>query len=361
MLNSRVSIIINNFNYSQFLAQAIDSALNQTYCDVEVVVVDDGSKDNSPEIIKSYGDAIVPVLKENGGQASAINAGFMASQGEIVMLLDADDYLHPFAVEQVVSAWKSDTVQVQSRLQLVDPYGKHIDIYPKPEIPFDSGEVSHLLLERGRYRTTVTSGLSFSRKALAQILPIPEAEFRISADGYLVTLVPFYGKVVSIDRPLGVRRYHGSNLWSSTNKGKETEQLCKSINHDLVKYKFLAKKATELGKGKLAEFAFNDYIHLTNRIASLRLDPNNHPLCGDSRLVLAYMGYRAIWQYSKFSRMRKLVLSSWFLWVGLLPQPLAKPAIDWLIFRKSRPDAIDRLVKIIRRATNGKIVRYENS
>lgn len=361
MLNPRVSIVIDNFNYGRFLPQAIDSALNQTYSNTEVIVVDDGSSDRSQEIIKSYENTIIPIFKENGGQASALNSGFAASQGEIIMLLDADDYLVPHAAERVVSAWKPGTVQVQSRLQLVDANGNHIDIYPKPEIPFDSGEVWHLLLEKGRYRTTITSGLSFSRTALARVLPIPEAEFRISADGYLVTIVPFYGRVVSIDLPLGFRRRHESNLWAFCIEGSRSKQLRKSINHDFLKYKFLEKKAVELGKTLSNKFALKDYKHLTNRIASLRLDSKNHPVSNDSQFVLAYKGFWAIWKYSNYSWSRKLILSSWFLWVGLLPLPLAEPAIDWLIFRKSRPSAIDRLIKLIRRATRGRIVRYENS
>ncbi len=78
------SILINNYNYGRFLHEAIDSALSQTYPHTEVIVVDDGSTDNSREIIASYEDQIIPVLKENGGQASALNAGFAASRGEIV-------------------------------------------------------------------------------------------------------------------------------------------------------------------------------------------------------------------------------------------------------------------------------------
>ncbi|MBA3924582.1 MAG: glycosyltransferase, partial [Nostocaceae cyanobacterium] len=93
-MNSRplVSILINNYNYERFLREAIDSASLQTYSPVEVVVVDDGSGDNSRELIASYGEQIVSVFKQNGGQASAFNAGFAASHGEIVCFLDADDY-----------------------------------------------------------------------------------------------------------------------------------------------------------------------------------------------------------------------------------------------------------------------------
>jgi glycosyltransferase involved in cell wall biosynthesis len=63
-----VSIIINNYNYGSFLKDAIESSLNQTYPDTEVIVVDDGSTDNSRQIISSYEGLIIPVLKQNGGQ-----------------------------------------------------------------------------------------------------------------------------------------------------------------------------------------------------------------------------------------------------------------------------------------------------
>src|SRR5271165_4872444 len=96
------TILINNYNYGRFLRQAIDSALNQTYPNVEVVVVDDGSTDESRSIIDSYGDRISSVLKENGGQASAFNTGFAASRGEIICMLDADDFFYPDKVERVI-------------------------------------------------------------------------------------------------------------------------------------------------------------------------------------------------------------------------------------------------------------------
>ncbi|HEY9596457.1 MAG TPA: glycosyltransferase family A protein, partial [Cyanophyceae cyanobacterium] len=102
--NPLVSILINNYNYEPFLKKAIDSALNQTYSSIEVIVVDDGSTDNSREVISRYGDKIIPVFKENGGQASAFNAGFAASQGDIICFLDSDDLFLPEKVTDVVQA-----------------------------------------------------------------------------------------------------------------------------------------------------------------------------------------------------------------------------------------------------------------
>src|SRR5262245_3573828 len=96
------SIIVNNYNYGRFLRGAFDSTLAQAYPNKEVIVVDDGSTDESREIIASYGNQIIPVLKENGGQASAFNAGFAVSRGESVLFLDSDDLLLPSTLEKAV-------------------------------------------------------------------------------------------------------------------------------------------------------------------------------------------------------------------------------------------------------------------
>ena len=68
----RVSIIINNFNYADYIAPCIEGAITQTYRNIEVIVSDDGSTDNSRAIIESYGSSIITTFKPNGGQASAL-------------------------------------------------------------------------------------------------------------------------------------------------------------------------------------------------------------------------------------------------------------------------------------------------
>src|SRR5271169_1272984 len=110
-----VSIIISNYNYGRFLRDAIDSALGQTYQSTEVIVVDDGSTDNSRDIIGDYDERIIPILKENGGQSSALNEGFAASRGAIVIILDSDDMLLAGTVEQVVRNWGPGIAKIQYR------------------------------------------------------------------------------------------------------------------------------------------------------------------------------------------------------------------------------------------------------
>ena len=94
MINPTASILINNYNYGHFLKEAINSALNQTQIsrDIEVIVVDDGSTDNSHDVINSFDSRIIAIKKRNGGQASAFNAGVSKASGEFIFFLDADDF-----------------------------------------------------------------------------------------------------------------------------------------------------------------------------------------------------------------------------------------------------------------------------
>src|SRR5579859_6087931 len=128
------SVVVNNHNYGRFLRAAIDSALAQTHSEVEVVVVDDGSTDDSAAIIASYGDRIVPILKDNRGQASAVNVGVARSHGEIVFLLDSDDVLRPDIVERVVHAFEADpaVVWVMFRLEVIDRDGRSKSVLKPP-------------------------------------------------------------------------------------------------------------------------------------------------------------------------------------------------------------------------------------
>src|SRR5687767_9120832 len=102
-----VSVLINNYNYARFLPDAIESALSQTYPAVEVIVVDDGSTDESAEVIRSFGTRIVPVLRPHGGQGAALNAGASVARGDLLALLDSDDYFVPDKIERIVREFES--------------------------------------------------------------------------------------------------------------------------------------------------------------------------------------------------------------------------------------------------------------
>ena len=98
-----VSAVIPAYNYAQFVCRAVDSVLSQTYPQLECVVVDDGSTDNTLEVLTPYGDRIRVVSKKNGGLAAARNTGVENSRGEYVAFLDADDWWHPEKIAKQVA------------------------------------------------------------------------------------------------------------------------------------------------------------------------------------------------------------------------------------------------------------------
>jgi glycosyltransferase involved in cell wall biosynthesis len=208
-----VTILINNYNYGRFLRDAIDSALNQTYPNTEVIVVDDGSTDDSREIIVSYGERVIPVFKRNGGQASAVNAGFAASGGDIVCFLDSDDTWLPQKVEQVVRAAISHDAAklIYHRIQRVDALGNHLG-QPQPRSLLQGNIASTVIKSCGWWDVPPMSALSFRREYLSAVLNMPEDVYRLHADAYLETLAPLLGEVAGLGQVLSAYRLHGSNL-----------------------------------------------------------------------------------------------------------------------------------------------------
>lgn len=122
--NPKVSIIIPVYNGSNYLKEAIDSALNQTYEDVEVIVVNDGSNDNgeTEKIAKSYGDKIRYYYKENGGVASALNYGIKTMSGDYFSWLSHDDVYFPEKIQTQIGMLKfySSPVIYYSDFEFID-------------------------------------------------------------------------------------------------------------------------------------------------------------------------------------------------------------------------------------------------
>jgi len=212
-----VTILINNYNYSNYIAEAIESALNQTYPNTEVIVVDDGSTDNSREIIANYKDTIIPLYKENGGQASAINAGFALSKGQIVCLLDSDDVWMPEKVAKVVEMFNTypKVAVVYHKVKNIDVARKEFGIPWPPYKPIRGNIAQKVAKTGGWWPFPPSTGLSFSREFLSKVMNVPEQEYRICADTYLADLSPFCGDVVGIEEALSLYRVHGSNNWSN--------------------------------------------------------------------------------------------------------------------------------------------------
>ena len=240
-----VSVVVNNRDYGRFLGAAIDSALAQTHPAVEVVVVDDGSTDGSRAVIAGYGDAVTAVLKENGGQASAFNAGAAASTGDVVLFLDADDLLAPTAAERAAAALADPSVaKAHWPLDLIDAEGRRsggtIPLEPLPD-----GDLRERVLAEGPFSHVCapTSGNAFARAFLDRVLPVPEEGYRLLADCYLLDLAPLYGRVARVEEPQALYRVHGRNrFWFSFER-----QLFRHVELPRRHRELLARHARALG------------------------------------------------------------------------------------------------------------------
>lgn len=142
MLNPKVSILIPCYNAERWIAQAIQSALEQTYQSKEIIVVDDGSNDNSLKIIKSFGDRILWETGENRGGNAARNRLLELSTGEWLQYLDADDYLLPDKIEKQVQFLQqypeTDVIYSPSIIEYWDAENasQEILLIPEPHDPW---------------------------------------------------------------------------------------------------------------------------------------------------------------------------------------------------------------------------------
>ena len=336
-------MVINNHNYERFLVESIESALGQSYRDTEVVVVDDGSSDGSPAIIKSYGRRIRPVLKQNGGQGSALNAGFAAASGDVIIFLDADDALHPHAVATVLQAWREGTAMLQFRMDVVDEAGRALGQHPPPWQQLAQGDVRAELLRTGGFATTVTSGLAFPRETLERTLPMPEAPFRLAADGYLVRSAAMLGPVQALDQRLSRYRRHGTNDSALSASAKDPAAFFrKKISYVQHEHATVRALADLQGLEAASELGDRDVDYLGYRLFSSALAPDAHPLPDDrhGELLLRYLAVRLRQRGPKRHLFADVATA---LGVSFLPPSARTELVRWRLAPGARPEWLRRL------------------
>lgn len=344
-----ISIIINNYNYELFLAKAIDSALSQTYPNCEIIVVDDCSTDSSRQIISNYGERIIPILHEtNGKQGKAFNSGFARSQGDIIIFLDADDFLHPQAVQRIAESWRPGIAKIHYQLSVVDSNDNPQGFSFPQGGALERGNFQEKILQTSGYCGVPTSGNALSRKVMEKIFPIP-TEFATTSDDYLSVLIPLYGEVIAIDEELGAYRIHDSNQWALVELS--SSRFRRFITHDLQRCALLKEKGPALGYSVPDNLEIRRVGSVWSRLVSLKLDPQQHPVPTDRALILAVLGIKALWLYSSESLLKRIAFSLWFIWVSLMPLPLAKPAINWLFMPNQRPRPLHTIMSNLRNLT----------
>jgi glycosyltransferase involved in cell wall biosynthesis len=333
-----VAVVVNNHNYGRFLREAVESALAQSYERVEVVVVDDGSTDDSRSVIATFESDVTAVLKPNGGQGSAFNAGLEHSSGDVVLFLDADDVLLPETCARVAEAFASNRLaRVQYRMEVIDEASRRTGmLLPSERVRMPSGDLRREMLAFPfDLPWMATSGNAFSRTALERISPVPEAEFRILADWYVVHLTSLLGPVVSLDEVGALRRVHSGNAHELGGSALDLAQLRRSIVAAANARRHLLRLARELG---LADdtTSIEAVCDLGARLVSLRLAPESHPLPDDRLPSLLATGIRTSLGRFDVSPPLRLLFVAWLVAEAFSPRVLARPLAELFLFPERR-------------------------
>jgi hypothetical protein len=346
-----VDIIVTNYNYARFLPQALDSACAQTHPNVKVIAVDDGSDDDSREVLAAYGGRIEVVLKERGGQASAVNAGAERCQGDVLLFLDADDVLRPRAAERVAAAFAANPAlaKVQFRMAVVDAAGRDTGATkPSGHLRPPTGDVSRAELAHPFDLPWLPGGgTGFRTELLRRILPIPEADYPgWGADWYLVHLAALLGPAAALEEVCADYRVHGKNGYELDRSHLDLDHIRDSIAYAAVTTAQLERLADELGIERPAPIL--SVSDLANRLISLRLAPRLHPTAGDRTVSLLPLAARAIGRRTDVAWPMKTLFVGWFAGLGLAPPPRAAPPRPPRVF-PDRRGAVNRLLARLQR------------
>ncbi len=242
----KATVAINNFNYSNFIEECVDSVLNQTYKDIELLVIDDGSTDNSVELLEnkySNIENIKIIQKQNGGQLSTFNEATKYVNGDVIFFLDADDIYKKNYIEEVVKIYQKEKEVdfifcaierffEKNKTEVVQKYSENKQCGYSIISSFFAQE----------WVGTVTSAVSMKTKLFKKITPIPyEEDWITRADDCLVWGSSIFGaKKFFCSQPFVEYRVHGSNFFYG--KKFSDEYLYKrALNVDKLFYFFQNK------------------------------------------------------------------------------------------------------------------------
>jgi glycosyltransferase involved in cell wall biosynthesis len=256
-----VSVIMDNYNYDSFIKESIESVLNQTYTNFELIIVDDGSSDNSKNIIKEYAkkdNRIKPIFKQNGGQASALNVGFNESNGNILTFIDSDDVFENNKLEQIVNTYKNGYEYIINDYEVIGDKRFYKNYFPY------GGYNLFLIYYINYFVGSSTSNISLSKNLSNKIFPIKYEEFfRIRADDYIVFSAGMLANIYFINQKLSKYRIHGENLFIC-NKDKYTSDY--KYNREIVLHKIKKESLNKLDIDKrFFENPYNLFLEFTTK------------------------------------------------------------------------------------------------
>lgn len=227
LVRPTLAAVVTSYNYARYLRQALDSLLTQTPPFDEIVVVDDGSTDNSLDVLAEYAGRLRVFSTVNGGHLAACRLAVAQTVSDYIYTMDSDDHAAPGLVARVHAALASAPAKVQFQLCGVDAHERSLrSVFPVYPAGYDSAAMRQDNSALGFYICPPTSANVFSRDALA-LLDLSNFEGRSSFDSAPNLAMPYLGEVVSISEPLAFYRVHpdGDSGWCRPSVAQLTREL----------------------------------------------------------------------------------------------------------------------------------------
>jgi glycosyltransferase involved in cell wall biosynthesis len=295
-----VTVLIDTYNHESFIADAIYSVLQQDFppSDMEILVVDDGSTDRTPEIVRKFAPRVQLLRKANGGQASAFNAGIPESRGEVVAFLDGDDWWAAgkltlvsdvFAKEAAVGLLGHGVTQVY-------PDGRRRTESQREPSRFRIHSIAQAKTFRLCRGFFGTSRMACRRKVLRQIGPVPET-LTFEADEYLFTLAAFLTDAVILPDSLTLYRLHDGNLFQFRNGTAENTRKKQQVLASLAQA--LRDKLHELGVPPEIARVVVECVQVEADLLRLVLDggPPWKTLAVERKILEVFHNDASLWQH----------------------------------------------------------------
>lgn len=214
MSRPRITAIVDTYNHERFIEQAIVSVLEQDFprSEMQILVVDDGSTDRTPEILRKFESQVCLLHKANGGQASAFNVGISEARGDFIAFLDGDDWWAPNKLTRVLETFAKERELgfVGHGNVFVYSDGSQQEHALRESVRFQANTLEGAALFRTRGAFMGTSRMTVRAEVLKQIPAVPQ-DLTIQADEYLYTLSAAICQVRILTDPLVYYRLHDSN------------------------------------------------------------------------------------------------------------------------------------------------------
>ncbi|MET4456747.1 glycosyltransferase [Bradyrhizobium sp. RT3b] len=343
----KLSIVILNYNYADYVGAAIQSALDVRWPNMEVVVVDDGSTDDSPKVIEAFGDRIKLISQPNAGQKQASINGFRRSSGDLIIFLDSDDALHPDVMTEIAKVWSASASKFQFQMRTVDADGKPKGtILPQYFVVPTSKDIRNWMTTTGAYPTPPGSGNAYPRWVVEKVFDFKTDFVHRAPDSYLLAASAAFGEIVTIPKPLADYRVHGQNHGAFSQV--EETRFAREVELTRGRYEYFCKVAASNGIHAAPDALSRNMAFVCLRAASYVLRPDLHPIEGDRRWRIAWDGARSVFYPQGFSRAQRVSLAAFTFGILFGPPSVSRSLAGWRYASTNRPPWVKKVLNLMR-------------